>query len=309
MYAAYTQYEVVKDVGKNVNNYHLTRNEQRDWDIAWFDGPISIKLLQRMWPHQRTNHFPGMYNLARKNCLGRHLMRMQKLFPVDYDYFPQTYMLPTDMKEFKAQITSKRNKTFIVKPEASCQGKGIFLTRGFEDIDPAEHYVAQRYMHKPYLIDGYKFDLRLYVLLAGVNPLRVFLYKEGLARFATVKYESPQPSNLDNLFMHLTNYAINKDSENFKPNESETADDVGSKRSFTSVLKRITEEFGDARCQKVIQDTKDLIVKTLCIAEPFLSHLYKNCQPDDLENSLCCQILGFDVMLDHNLTAQLLEVN
>lgn len=164
-------------------------------------------------------------------------------------------------------------------------------------------------MHKPYLIDGYKFDLRIYVLLAGVNPLRVFLYKEGLARFATVKYESPQPSNLDNLFMHLTNYAINKDNDNFVANESETHDDIGSKRSFTSVLKRITEEFGEARCQKVIQEIKDLVVKTLCIAQPFLSHLYKTCQPDDLENSLCCQVLGFDVMLDHSLTAQLLEVN
>ena len=54
-----------------------------------------------MWPHQRTNHFPGMYNLARKNCLGRHLMRMQKWFPEEYDFFPQTFMCPTDYKEFK----------------------------------------------------------------------------------------------------------------------------------------------------------------------------------------------------------------
>jgi len=51
MYAAYTQYEVVKEVGKKVFNYHLTKDEGKDWDIAWFDGPISIKLLQKMWPH------------------------------------------------------------------------------------------------------------------------------------------------------------------------------------------------------------------------------------------------------------------
>ena len=128
-----------------------------------------------------------------------------------------------------SQITEKRNKTFIVKPEASCQGKGIFLTRNAENLTAdkivhtneqgqQEHMVVQRYMHKPYLIDGFKFDLRLYVLVNGINPLRVYIYKDGLARFATVKYQSPAPGNLHNLQMHLTNYAINKESDAFVEN-------------------------------------------------------------------------------------------
>lgn len=47
-------------------------------------------------------------------------------------------------------------------------------------------------------------------MIYGVDPLRVFVFKEGLARFATETYIGPQKNNLDNLFMHLTNYAINK---------------------------------------------------------------------------------------------------
>jgi len=78
-----------------------------------------------------------------------------------------------------------------------------------------EHMVVQRYLTKPYLIDGFKFDLRLYVLVNGISPLRVYLYNDGLARFATVPYVTPNPKNMGNLFMHLTNYAINKDSDYF----------------------------------------------------------------------------------------------
>ena len=75
--------------------------------------------------------------------------------------------------------------------------------------------VAQRYLHKPYLIDNLKFDLRIYVLVYGVDPLRVFIYQEGLARFATEEYRGTNKKNLENLYMHLTNYAINKNNENF----------------------------------------------------------------------------------------------
>jgi tubulin polyglutamylase TTLL6/13 len=78
-----------------------------------------------------------------------------------------------------------------------------------------EHLVVQRYINKPLLIDGLKFDLRIYVLLFGIDPLRIFLYNEGLTRLATEKYEGVSKSNIEEVCMHLTNYALNKYSDNF----------------------------------------------------------------------------------------------
>ena len=83
-----------------------------------------------------------------------------------------------------------------------------------------EKYVVQRYLHKPFLIEGLKFDMRIYVLIAGVDPLRIFVFEDGLARFATEPYVPPRTENLENKFMHLTNYAINKNSPNFIFNET-----------------------------------------------------------------------------------------
>ncbi len=104
-----------------------------------------------------------------------------------------------------------------MKPVHLCQGRGIFLVRRFEDVElkQGDQYVAQKYLNDPYLIDGLKFDLRIYALIYGVDPLRVYVYQEGLARFATQEYKAPSqnPKNIDNLFMHLTNYAIQKKSD------------------------------------------------------------------------------------------------
>jgi len=46
------------------------------------------------------------------------------------------------------------------------------------------------YIDNPLLLDGYKFDLRIYVALTCINPLRIYVYEEGLVRLATVKYTS-----------------------------------------------------------------------------------------------------------------------
>ena len=56
------------------------------------------------------------------------------------------------------------------------------LTRSLDQIDPSEPNIVQRYMHRPHLLDGYKYDLRLYVLVSAISPLRIYLFEEGLVR-------------------------------------------------------------------------------------------------------------------------------
>ena len=163
-------------------------------------------------------------------------------------------------------------------------------------------------MAKPYLIDGLKFDLRIYALVYGVDPLRVFFYQEGLARFATEEYVGPQKGNLDNLLMHLTNYAIQKKSDAFVQNEDED-DDSGHKRSLTQILEYLTENEPNFNAKVLMSKIEGIAVKTAISAQPALAHAYRACQPDDMENSLCFQILGLDIMIDSKLQPCLIEVN
>jgi hypothetical protein len=88
MWTGKCHYEIVKEVGKFYLEWHLTKRgrhrkarkprkkKKNLWDVAWWDKPIPERLLSKLKPWQRCNHLPGIYNLAKKNLLGKHLMRM-----------------------------------------------------------------------------------------------------------------------------------------------------------------------------------------------------------------------------------------
>ena len=119
-------------------------------------------------------------------------------------------------------------------------------------------------MKEPYLIDDLKFDIRLYVLVLSCEPLKIFMYQDGIVRFATKKY-SPIPKDankkeLDNFCMHLTNYAINKGNNEFRMAAS-VNDDTAHKRSLALVLQRLKRD--DQDTDKLMGEIKDIIVKTI----------------------------------------------
>ncbi|XP_043958555.1 tubulin polyglutamylase ttll6 isoform X2 [Gambusia affinis] len=276
--------------------------EDEDWALVWTDYSVSLDRVRDMKRYQKINHFPGMSEICRKDFLARNLNRMLKLFPKDYNIFPRTWCLPADYSDFQAYVRAKKHKTYICKPDTGCQGKGIFITKSSKDIQPGEHMICQVYISKPLIIDRFKFDLRVYVLVTSCDPFRIFMFKEGLARFCTRKYNEPTQSNVDDVCMHLTNYSINKNSENFVRDEN-----CGSKRKLSSLNKHL--EHLNYNTEKMWTDIEDIIIKTLISAHPILKHNYNTCFPNHISTSACFEILGFDVLLDHRLKPWLLEVN
>ena len=106
--------------------------------------------------------------------------------------------------------------TFIAKPNSGKGGEGIFLIDNFKSL-PKNLYsnqhsdlLVQRYIKTPLLLENKKFDLRLYVLIKGFDPIEAYLCDEGLARMCTEDYRQPNAANMKNMFMHLTNFTLNK---------------------------------------------------------------------------------------------------
>lgn len=68
--------------------------------------------------------------------------------------------------DFLAYTRQKKNKTYILKPETGCQGRGIWVTRNPKEIKPHEHMICQQYMAK---VSVFRLDVLLILCHTSVN--------------------------------------------------------------------------------------------------------------------------------------------
>ena len=120
------------------------------------------------------------------------------------------WVLPQDKELLREEMQSKQGN-YIVKPAFRGEGHGIFVIDSFEEIDGPnfDNYVVQPFLNNPFLVQDKKFDLRTYVLMTSALPLRLYIYKEGLVRFASIKYDGNATKG-GNKQQYLTNTSVGK---------------------------------------------------------------------------------------------------
>lgn len=134
-----------------------------------------------------------------------------------FNIMPLTFILPKEYVGFLESFSELEDleglmNYWIMKPAAMSRGRGIEVINNISSVIYGEPMVMQRYLKNPLLLNGYKFDMRIYVLVTSVNPLEMFIYNEGFGRFSTVPYNL-DPNDKANKYIHLTNVSINKHNE------------------------------------------------------------------------------------------------
>ncbi|XP_021503662.1 tubulin polyglutamylase TTLL7 isoform X1 [Meriones unguiculatus] len=304
-----TKFEIVRLVIDEMG-FIKTPDDDETSNLIWCDAAVHQEKITELQNYQRINHFPGMGEICRKDFLARNMTKMIKARPLDYTFVPRTWIFPSEYTQFQNYVKElkkkRKQKTFIIKPANGAMGHGISLIRNGDKIPSQDHLIVQEYIEKPFLMEGYKFDLRIYILVTSCDPLKIFLYHDGLVRMGTEKYIPPNESNLSQLYMHLTNYSVNKHNERFERDETE---DKGSKRSIKWFTEFLNANQYDVA--KFWSDISELVVKTLIVAEPHVLHAYRMCRPGQSpgSQSVCFEVLGFDILLDRKLKPWLLEIN
>ncbi len=220
----------------------------------------------------------------------------------EFNIMPMTFVLPKEYVDFLTVFTELEEKEgrlnyWILKPSASSRGRGISLVNEITQVTYGEPMVMQRYLKNPLLLNGYKFDLRIYVLVTSVNPLEAFIYKEGFGRFSTQPY-SLDPNDKANVFIHLTNYSINKKNlQNYDVSKKDRQFG-GTKVSLGTLRKAFTEDLGIDWDKQIWEQIKSTCVRALVAAQ------------NDINFNPCCfDLYGFDVIFDEDLRCWLIEIN
>ena len=183
---------------------------------------------------QSSNHIPGHWSMCRKDSVAKSVNDYAKQYEdrpqcFSYDkFFPKTWLLyeKKDCKDFFAEFNSptyqaqkeEHRIVYIRKVAAySHRGDGVQPVNDDEEDELRATYnngklcgqvddviVVQKYIHKPLLIHGRKFDFRMFMLIASMNPLIAY-YHDGGLRVSLAPYDISS----DDKKVLLTNFALN----------------------------------------------------------------------------------------------------
>ena len=300
-----------------IDRFWEETEDDDSWNFFWasvttikqiFSGKSYVKLND----YQVLNHFPNFYELTRKDLMAKNIKKYKKQLlkegkTVDHlDFLPLTYVLPQDMSVFIEEFKKYPNSLWILKPNNRCQGQGITLlnktskvkkmnfnkkvTDNYQNINVNDVYVVSKYIDNPFLMGGKKFDMRIYCLVTTFHPLKAYLYQQGFCRFCNEKF-SVDVSDINNIYMHLTNVAIQKKYEKYQKSN-------GGKFSLQNLLFYLENVYGYERAQKCNSDITQVIINSLLSVESVM-----------FNDKHCFECYGYDILIDQNLKPWLIEIN
>ncbi|XP_013388989.1 tubulin polyglutamylase TTLL4 [Lingula anatina] len=262
--------------------------------------PHQTHMYASIEPSQKYNHFPNNWAIGCKDRLA-HRMRKMKLKhgKKNFNFHPSTYIIPDEMDALRVELDlATKGQLWILKPPCFHGGRGIEVIQRYEQIPRDQRNVIQRYITNPYLIDGYKFDLRIYVHIASIDPLRVYIYPDGIVKFATKKFTT---GDLDGM-IHLTNNEINTKNPEYTLDHSLK---TGHKWSISTLWEYLKKTEGIDH-EPIWEKIKDIVIKTIITGEPEMYDGVKSYLKSKYSGH---ELLGFDILLDEKMDPWILEVN
>ena len=212
------------------------------------------------------------------------------------DLIPEIENLISKIKKNLPEFSFDGTKNvWIVKPGGLSRGRGIHcidqLNDILSDIKICGQTIIQKYIENPLIILNKKFDIRQWVLVTDLSPLKIWLFDTPYIRFSAENYNI---DDFKNIFSQLTNNSIAKHSENFN-NESKIEGDMWEIEQFRNYLINC---YGKDYWSDIQEKIKKIVIYTL------VSSKHKIIQRKNTH-----EVFGYDIMVDDKLNVYLIEIN
>lgn len=258
-------------------------------------GKLSSENLTCVASFQRTNHYEYTFSLGSKAGY-HHVMRdLEARIKEMPSFYPETYLLPAEYERMKEAFPT--SPLWIMKPAGGSRGNGISVINE-PPAQSMKRVVVQKYLDHPLLINGLKFDLRFYVAVTSLVPLKIYVFNNGLVRLATEPYEENHDA-IGNKSAHLTNFSINKENEHFHVTNDLSEDGKGNKWSHVPFWPWIAEQ--GFNVEEIRNKINDAFVTTIMASREVFR------KQDNQRESF--ELFGFDVILSKTGDIHILEVN
>ncbi|EAY12297.1 Tubulin-tyrosine ligase family protein [Trichomonas vaginalis G3] len=252
-------------------------------------------------PWQKLSHFHSVDLIGRKDEFHQRIQELtERMGYSETLFYQQTYILPDDFdKIINAWSTSQY---WILKPRASSKGQNIEVRDSSEQTYPPYPYLVQKYLDRPFLIMGRKFDIRFYTLVTSVEPMTIYIHRHGLGLFCTVPFDKSKGVNEPR--MHITNWEVNKNSEFFVRPKGIEEKPEDSKWSLPFFFKWLQENGYDS--EKIKKDMEYAAIKATIAGMDKVRDSHKNHVNNRHQ---CFELLGIDMLLDEDLNPTVVEIN
>jgi tetratricopeptide (TPR) repeat protein len=214
---------------------------------------------------------------------------------------PATFLMPEDRAALLAYATANPGTLFIAKPRRGTGGQNMTISRDPLSLAEQPDVVVQRYVERPYLVDGRKGHVRLHGLVTSLDPFRAYLQSEGIVRFAPEPYDVSD-AGLADVHAHITNTALHKDHPKLVVSQKVEEENVGAVWSLSAYLDRLKADGVDVAALR-----EELKV----LARGFLRMVHAEgvfqAQAKFPRRSFPSKLFGLDVLVDADAKPWLIE--